>query len=1176
MSSNLAELIVKIKANTTEFVAATQKMTQEFDKVGKKWSQVSDGMVKTGKSMSKSVTLPIVALGAAVVAVGSGFEAEMSKVQGIVGATGEEMVILKDKAKEMGATTQFSAAQSAEAFKYMGMAGWDASQSVAAIGGVMDLAAASGENLGTVADIVTDSMTAFKLESDQAGKFADLLASASSNANTNVGMLGESFKYVAPLAGAMGYNVEEVTKYLAVMANNGIKASQAGTTMRTALTNLAKPTDEAAMLMERLGVSVANSDGTMKSMDELMGDLRGSFSSLNEEQQAQAATTLFGKQSMAGMLAIMNTSEKDLAKLTNATTNYAGAAKKMADTNMDNVQGSMIELKSALEGVAISFYEQIAPALQGFIDQLKVVVTWFGNLSPETKNMIVKVLGFIAVIGPLLVIGGKMIAMIQTAVKVFQVFKTVMIMVNVVLAANPIILIVAAVALLIVGIVLLIKNWDAVKDKFREVWNNIMVKVDDIKFKIWLFLENLKLKWIEIWDKIKAFAKAWWDTFLDVMKTMFRLLLAVFTGGLSEIALFIYKNWDEIKEKTIAVWTSVKEWFATMWTAIKDKATEIWDSLKVWFATFWETLKESFAVALRGILAVITFGMSEVGIFVAKNWDEIKEKTIAVWESVKEYIAELWASIVETATNIFSTIKTKVLEIWESIKTSVSAAITNVITFVTELIDKLNTLFWDLVEKVKTIFTNMVKAIQEKFDDVKTAVLKVITDIKTKIIEKIGDFIQIGKDLLAGLIKGLVDGAVGIWEKVKMIGTNIIQGFKDIFGIHSPSSVLRDIFMQLGKGGTLGLVESFKETIKAVKNITGTITEEFKTSTVAIGKMIKEVRAAPAEYNRSVAKLEKTKAITDFSIGQGIKNVGTEYAGKISLDAGISNEKTIKNLTEAMTSMGDTFSKIKLGDEMKEAVNEIGSKIEASTDGFITKKERSDAGFIEDYSEAQQDAVGELSKLTKSLQSFVSLMMSKMGLIAKKFEDLVENIEDIFNSTIKKLEETLSAFLTSLEALLFTFLNSFADVLEEFLYYFVQSMKNIFRDMNEWLEKIYYMLLEIKGELNTQTGILLQILAAVSSGGGGGGSKDDDNGGGGGSTDMSKFTSLGRGFQPGDTYAGWAKNTLPVITPGDPRYDSGNVGVKSVKYVQNEYNTYKTQDDPFIRNGDLAILGYKG
>ena len=298
------------------------------------------------------------------------FESMMSQVQAISGATGKEFDDLTAKAQEMGATTKFTATEAAQAFNYMAMAGWKPEQMTAGISGIMSLAAASGEDLASTSDIVTDALTAFGLKARDAGHFSDVLAKASASSNTNVGMLGESFKYVAPVAGAMKYSVEDTSLALGLMANSSIKGSMAGTALKTSLANMAAPTNSMAEAMDKYGISLTDSSGNMKTLKGVMDNLRSSLGGLSETEQTAAASTIFGKEAMSGMLAIINASEQDYNDLSNAIGNSKDAAQDMADTMLDNLAGSMTLMQSAVEGVQNSFGQRLTPYVRGFVDSI--------------------------------------------------------------------------------------------------------------------------------------------------------------------------------------------------------------------------------------------------------------------------------------------------------------------------------------------------------------------------------------------------------------------------------------------------------------------------------------------------------------------------------------------------------------------------------------------------------------------------------------------------------------------------------------------------------------------------------------------------------------------------------------------------------------------------------------
>lgn len=344
-------------------------------------------LAKTGlKTVATTVSAVSTALGgaaAAAVKVGVSFESEMSKVSAISGATGDELQKLTDKAKEMGAKTKFSASESAQAMEYMAMAGWKTQDMLSGIEGIMDLAAASGEDLATTSDIVTDALTAFGLTAQDSAHFANVLAAASSNANTNVGMMGETFKYVAPVAGALGFSAEDCATAIGLMANSGIKASQAGTALRSIFTRMAKPTNEVQGAMDALGISLTKSDGSMKSLNEIMVDLRKGFSGLTQDQKAQMAAALGGQEAMSGLLAIVNASQGDFDKLASAIKNADGTAANMSETMQDNLEGAVTILKSSLEGLGIEIYESLDTPLKNTAVQATQAV---GDMTDAFKN----------------------------------------------------------------------------------------------------------------------------------------------------------------------------------------------------------------------------------------------------------------------------------------------------------------------------------------------------------------------------------------------------------------------------------------------------------------------------------------------------------------------------------------------------------------------------------------------------------------------------------------------------------------------------------------------------------------------------------------------------------------------------------------------------------------------
>ena len=441
--------------------------------------------------------------------VGASFEQEMAKVAAISGADAEAVEKLNAKAKEMGETTVFSASEAASAFEYMAMAGWDTEDMLSGIEGVMSLAAASGEDLATTSDIVTDALTAMGYSAGDAGKLADVMAAASSNANTNVGLMGNTFKYAAPLIGAMGYSMEDAAVAIGLMANAGIKGEKSGTALRTILTNLSAPTDRVQKAMDRLGISLTDEAGNMRSLDDVMKDLRTGFKDLSETEKTQVAADLAGKEAMSGLLAVVNAAPADYEKLTKAVNNSAGASKDMADTMNDTVNGQVTLLKSKVEGVMIKIFENASGAIREAIQQIsdaldkvdwdafgkkvgdivKKVVDFFGKLLKNSKQIIdtLKVVGktLIAVF-----VAQKLTAFITGIIKTVQVIKTLKdalslaatssTLLSSAMSALPWVAAAAGVAAVVSGIVLLANKSDEYKEIVADLTDEEQKNIDKV------------------------------------------------------------------------------------------------------------------------------------------------------------------------------------------------------------------------------------------------------------------------------------------------------------------------------------------------------------------------------------------------------------------------------------------------------------------------------------------------------------------------------------------------------------------------------------------------------------------------------------------------------------------------------------------------------------------------
>ena len=416
MAVDVGSAVGYLDLDISGFLAGLKSAQEEADKkskgIGDKISGIGDKLSSTGKTLTKKVTLPLVGVGAAGLKVATDFEKGMSEVSAITGEVagevGSRFDALREKAIELGADTAFSAGEVAEAMTEMAKAGWDADLIISDMGGVLNAAAASGEGLATVATIVADAMTGFGDETLTSARVADLLTQAANSGTIGITDLGESFKYIAPVAGSMGLGIEDVTTAISAMSMAGIKGSQAGTSLRTMLTNLVKPSDNMAIAMEELGISATEADGSMKSLDDIVANLRDSFSGLTEAEKAKYAATIAGKEGMSGMLALLNLTEEEYNAIALSMDNAGGVAEETAAIMQDNLQSKVEQLGGALESMAIKLADALLPHLETFVIWLTQLVDKFTALDPETQKTILTIAGLVLVMGPAISIIGKL------------------------------------------------------------------------------------------------------------------------------------------------------------------------------------------------------------------------------------------------------------------------------------------------------------------------------------------------------------------------------------------------------------------------------------------------------------------------------------------------------------------------------------------------------------------------------------------------------------------------------------------------------------------------------------------------------------------------------------------------------------------------------------------------
>lgn len=529
----------RYKNQSDEVANSIKAGTANIEDFADKLNSSSEKITSTGKKLS-IVSAVVGGIGVAGLKTAADFEEAMSSVKAISGATGDDFQKLKEKAEYMGATTKFTATESANAMYYMALAGWKTQDMLDGLEGIMYLAAASGEDLAMVSDIVTDGLTALGYAADQSTHYADVFAKTVTNSNSTVETLGEAMKYVGPIAGALNISVEDTATALGLMANAGVKSSQAGTSLRGILQRLATNTSGARDEMESLGVKIFDQNGKMRDFGDIMNDARIKLSKLTDQQKTSLAKTVAGTTAMSGFLAIVNSSDADFEKLTNAINDCDGAAKEMSEIMIDNAKGQLTIIKSQLEGIAIQLSQYVFPFIKSILSLIQTLLTKLSELTPTQQKILLIVTGLIIALGPLLIVIGKIGTGISSLISAFKFLGPLLSGAKTAVAGfaagfNPVILIIAAVAAAVVGIGYLIyKNWDDIcswtrnlADNISAIWNNITE-----------FFKNLfSTDWTETFGLIGNLLNgvyANFENFINAFKEIFKGIITfikgVFTG----------------------------------------------------------------------------------------------------------------------------------------------------------------------------------------------------------------------------------------------------------------------------------------------------------------------------------------------------------------------------------------------------------------------------------------------------------------------------------------------------------------------------------------------------------------------------------------------------------------------------------------------------------------------
>ena len=720
-----------------------------------------------------------------VIELGQNFTSTMSEVSAISGATGEDFEKLEACAREYGATTVFSASNAAEALKYMSLAGWDADQSTSALGGVLNLAAASGMELGAASDMVTDYLSAFAMEAGDAAYFADLLSYAQSHSNTTAEALGEAYKNCAANLNAAGQDVETVTSLLEGMANQGYKGSEAGTAMAAIMRDITNGMKDGAIKIGETSVAVMDAQGNFRDLTDILTEVEAATNGMGDAERAVALSSTFTADSTKGLNLILNEGMDNIAGYEEELRGASGSAEEMANIMNDNLSGDVAAMNSAFEELGLKIYDALESKLRAGVQFITngviPAIEWLGGHIPEVT---IAVSGLGAVIAAMNwgTISSK-IAMVKGAL-----VKLAAALGGVSLPAIAIIAVITAVALAFTN---LWKNNEEFRNKITAIWDGIKAKFDEFGQGIVDRLNALGFEFEDITEVMKAV----WDGFcevlapifegvfqqisnilneaLDILTGLFDIFAGIFTGdwdmvwqGVQEVfgavwdfVVATFENWistfTSLADTVLGwfgtdwetVWTNIKTFFSDTWNAISSFFSGILTGIKTFFTDTWNAIVSFFSGILSGIYSSVTGTMTEIHDTFTNIWDSITGFLSGAWETIKNIVTVGIMAVKEIISAAFQIItlpfrfiwencKDTVLSIWETIKSVIGEKIDAVkekITTVTTAISNVASAAWNAIsstasslwEGIKGTIGSKIDAAKEKVSTATSAITSV-------------------------------------------------------------------------------------------------------------------------------------------------------------------------------------------------------------------------------------------------------------------------------------------------------------------------------------------------------------------------------------------------------------------------------------------------------------------